>query len=176
MNLNVLLVEDDPHDLETYCRDFPEVFRTSDIDATIHPTGSFKDALRLIGSSHIRYDLILSDTFRGDQKNRDAAVVTMVENYRAGRFCPLIVFSASAKPDALTIGAFVAWADKSARGEIESVIGKMLATGVPQLARSLHDELDRTAGGFLWDFLEKNWVRLWPEGNPDAKVVERLVR
>ncbi|MBK8476279.1 MAG: hypothetical protein IPL39_08150 [Opitutaceae bacterium] len=52
----------------------------------------------------------------------------------------------------------------------------MLATGIPQLARSLHDELDRTAGGFLWEFLEKNWVRLWPDGVADAKVVERLVR
>ena len=176
MNLNVLLVEDDPHDLKTYCRDFPDVFRECGVDAIIHPVGNFDNALRLIKSTHIRYDLILSDTFRGDQRNRDAAVIAMVESYRAGRFCPLIVFSASAKPDALVVGAFVAWADKSAGGEIESAIRKMLGTGIPQLARTLHDELDQTAGGFLWDFLEKNWPQLWPDGVADVRVVERLVR
>src|SRR4051812_6478726 len=130
MKLNVLLVDDDPGDLLTYLRDFPEVFRSCGVDATFYPTESFDEALRQVESSHIRYDLILSDTFRGDQKNRDAAVIAMVQRYRAGRFCPLVVFSASGRPDALVIGAFVAWADKSARGEIESTIRKILATGI----------------------------------------------
>ena len=176
INLNVLLVEDDPHDLETYVRDFPSVFEECGISPTIHPQGNFEAALALVRATHIRFDLILSDTFRGDQKNRDAAVVAMVENYRAGRFCPLIVFSASAKPESLDTGAFVSWADKSVAGEIEAAIKKMIETGIPQLARSLHDELDRTAGGFLWEFLEKNWSHLWPDGMVDPKVVERLVR
>ncbi len=176
MNLNVLLVEDSPIDLKAYCRDFPPVFEQCGINATIHTADNFEEAYRLIKSTHIRYDLILSDTFRGDQSKRDAAVIEMVENYRKGRFCPLIVFSASAKPDALNIGVFVAWADKSVNGGIELAIKNMLATGIPQLARKLHDELDGSAGGFLWDFLEKNWAQLWPDGNPDAKVVERLVR
>ncbi|MBK8476278.1 MAG: hypothetical protein IPL39_08145 [Opitutaceae bacterium] len=88
MKLNVLLVEDNPHDLDTYMRDFPAVFNEAGVDAIIHPTGNFGDALRLIESTHIRYDLILSDTFRGHLKDRDAAVLGMVQNYRAGRFCP----------------------------------------------------------------------------------------
>lgn len=176
MNLNVLLVEDTPADLKAYCRDFPPVFEQCGITATIYTADNFEEAYRLIKSTHIRYDLILSDTFRGDQRNRDAAVIGMVENYRSGRFCPLIVFSASAKPDALNVGVFVAWADKSVSGDIESAIKKILATGIPQLARKLHDELDKVAGGFLWEFLEKNWAQLWPGGSPEAMVVERLVR
>jgi hypothetical protein len=176
MNLNVLLVEDALQDLKAYCRDFPSVFQGSGINVTLHPVDNFDQALNLVKATHIRYDLILSDTYRGEQKNRDAAVIEMVENYRKGRFCPLIVFSASAKPDALVLGAFVSWADKSVNGDIESAIKKMLATGIPQLARSLHDELDQSAGGFLWKFLEVNWDKLWPGGTPDVAVLERLVR
>ncbi len=176
MNLNVLLVEDTPQDLKAYVRDFPGVFKGCEINVAIHSVDSFDKALELVKATHIRYDLILSDTYRGEQKNRDAAVIEMVENYRKGRFCPLIVFSASAKPDALVLGAFVAWADKSVNGDIESAIKKMLATGIPQLARRLHDELDQSAGGFLWKFLEVNWGKLWPGGTPDVAVLERLVR
>lgn len=176
MKLNVLLVEDTPEDLKAYCRDFPQVFKECGIDVTIHPVEDFGKAYELIGATHIRYDLILSDTYRGEQKNRDAAVIDMVENYRKGRFCPLIVFSASAKPDALNVGVFVAWADKSVNGDIESAIKKVLLTGIPQLARKLHDELDKVAGGFLWEFLEKNWTQLWLSGSPEAMIVERLVR
>lgn len=176
MELNILLVEDDAGDMKSYRRDFPAVFQASDIQAKIHPAKTFSMAHRLIGQSHVRFDLVLSDTFRGDRRNRDAAVIEMVRKYREGRFCPLIVFSASAKPDNLQIGAFVKWADKSVHGDIESAIKKMLATGIPQLARRLHDELDQTAGGFLWQFLEANWDKLWPNGNPDAAVLERLVR
>jgi hypothetical protein len=176
MNLNILLVEDDPGDMKSYCRDFPDVFEASGIQATIHPAKTFSMAYKLIEQSHIRFDLILSDTFRGNRRNRDAAVIAMVNKYRGGRFCPLIVFSASAKPDNLEIGAFVMWADKSVKAGIESAIKKMVATGIPQLARRLHDELDRTAGGFLWQFLEVNWDKLWPDGKPDVNVLERLVR
>jgi hypothetical protein len=176
MNLNVLLVEDDSGDLKSYRRDFPDVFKAAGIEATIHPAKTFAMAYKLIDQSHVRFDLILSDTFRGNRRNRDAAVIAMVNKYRGGRFCPLIVFSASAKPDNLEVGAFVMWADKSVKGDIESAIKKMLATGIPQLARRLHDELDQTAGGFLWQFLEINWDKLWPGGTPDVAVLERLVR
>lgn len=176
MILNILLVEDDPGDMKSYLRDFPEVFTAAGIQAKLHPAPTFALAHEMIEQSHIRFDLILSDTFRGNLQNRDAAVITMVNRYRGGRFCPLVVFSASARPDNLEIGAFVMWADKSVPGEIESAIKKMLATGIPQLARRLHDELDQTAGGFLWQFLEVNWNKLWPDGNPDKSVLDRLVR
>ena len=42
--------------------------------------------------------------------------------------------------------------NKTEAGNIELTIRQMLDTGIPQLARTIHDEIDRTAGGFLWDF------------------------
>jgi CheY-like chemotaxis protein len=176
MKLNILLVEDEPADMKAYIRDFPSEFAAAGIQATLHPAKTFQEAYELIDSSHIRYDLILSDTYRGEQKDRDAAVIAMVNKYRGGRFCPLIVFSASARPDGLEVGAFVIWADKSVNGDIEAAIRKMLSTGIPQLARSLHDELDKMGGGFLWTFLEANWEKLWHGKPPDTNVLERLVR
>src|SRR5262249_44643247 len=142
--------------MESYLRDFPAVLEAAGVEVQFEPVDQFEKAYQLIGSGHIRFDLILSDTFRGEQKNLDAAVVEMVRTYRQGRFCPLVVFSASARPAELDVGAFVVWADKTVAGNIEAAIGQVLATGVPQLARALHDELDKTAGGFLWDFLESN--------------------
>ena len=149
MNLNVLLVEDEARDRDSYLRDFPAVFMAAGVTANFHTAETFEQAYRIIDTSYIRFDLILSDTYRGQLKDRDAAVVNMVNKYRGGRFCPLVVFSA---------------------------IQKVLATGIPQLARSLHDELDQSASGFLWKFLETNWDSLWPDGNPDRGVIERLVR
>lgn len=176
MHLNVLLVDDDARDLESYLRDFPAIFKANGIDVTLHTASTFPQAIDLIKSTHIRYDLILSDTFSGDIKDKNAAVISMVQNYRTGRFCPLVVFSASAKPEELETGIFVAWADKAQPKDIETAISIMLKTGVPQLARQLHDELDRAAGSFLWEFLESNWERLWSGGSPDKGVLERLVR
>jgi hypothetical protein len=176
MDLNVLLVEDEESDMKSYVRDFPALFQASSVTAKFHCAETFEKAYELIDLPHVRFDLILSDTFRGNQKNRDAAVIEMVNKYRKGRFCPLVVFSASAKPDNLKLGAFVIWADKAVVGDIESAIARVLATGIPQLARRLHDELDRTAGGFLWTFLEEHWDRLWATASSDPKVIERLIR
>lgn len=176
MEIDILLVEDNPQDMQSYLRDFPAVFKASNVAATIHTAETFEKAMEYIKSAHVRFDLIVSDTYRGHQRDRDAAVISMVKEYRCGRFCPLIVFSARARPDDLEVGAFVVWADKAVKGDIESAIERVLAVGVPQLSRRLHDELDRAAGGFLWEFLEKNWDRLWPGGIPDVKVLERLVR
>jgi hypothetical protein len=176
MDLNVLLVEDDPSDMKAFVRDLPEVFTSVGITAKLLTAETFEKAFGLIDSSEIRFDLIISDTFRGQLRDRDAAVIQMVNKYRGKRFCPLVVFSASAKPADLELGAFVVWADKAVHGDIASAITKVLATGIPQLARKLHDELDVTAGGFLWSFLETNWDKLWQGQKPDISVVERLVR
>ena len=176
MDLNVLLVEDDPDDLRAFVRDLPEVFVECGVTPILRTAETFEKAFKLIDSPEMRFDLIISDTFRGQQKDRDAAVIRMVNRYRGKKFCPLVVFSASARPADLEVGAFVIWADKAVNGEITSAIKKVLETGIPQLARKLHDELDMMAGGFLWSFLEKNWDRLWINGEPDVNVLERLVR
>src|SRR5262249_37635272 len=140
MNLQVLVVEDEVADMKALLRDLPPVFQKAGVDATLHPATTFEEATALIADPHRRYDLILSDTYRGEQKKGDAAVLDMVATYRAGRFCPLVVFSASARPDALRIGAFVMWADKTEPQGIEKTVARMLTTGIPQAARQLHDE------------------------------------
>ena len=176
MNLQVLVVEDETADLKALLRDLPPVFYKAGVDVTLHPAGTFEEAAALIADPHRRYDLILSDTYRGEQKKGDAAVLEMVATYRAGRFCPLVVFSASARPDALRIGAFVMWADKTEQQGIEKTVARMLATGIPQTARQLHDELDRLAGSYLWEFVEKNWDRLEQGGHVEPEVLSRLIR
>ena len=60
----------------------------------------------------------------------------------------------------------------------EDIVGKMeelIATGIPEIARKLHDELDCAAGSYLWGFLEDNWGALQDNlSAPD--ILERLVR
>jgi|SRR5579862_2068923 len=174
--LQVLLVEDEQRDREAYMRDLPLVFKSAGVPAQIHPVSDFDEAKRLASDPSRRYDLILSDTYRGDQQRGDAAVIDLVNGYRGTRFCPLIVFSASSKPDALEISPFVAWADKASSGGIETAIRAMLKTGVPQAARALHDELDRLAGSYLWAFLERNWGKLESGGHVEPAALARLVR
>jgi len=176
MDLQVLLVEDDPDDMRSFLRDFPSLFAELGIDAKLHAVDSFEEANRLIDDRSRRFDLILSDTYRGEQKKGDAAVIDMVNRYRGSRFCPLVVFSASAKPDELMLGAFVVWAEKAESGGIEKAIKHMLLTGIPQAARQLHDELDRLAGSYLWEFLEKRWKQLEEGGHIQSDILSRLIR
>jgi hypothetical protein len=100
----------------------------------------------------------------------------MIDKYRAGRFCPLVVFSASPRPPELTHHAFVMWADKADLGGIDKAIGRMLDTGVPQIARTLHDELDKLAGTYLWGFLDNNWDRLMAGRHVEGDSLVRLIR
>jgi hypothetical protein len=176
MKLQVLLVEDDMGDMNAYRRDFPPVFREFGHDVDFHPAETFEKAAEMVDDRSRRFDLILSDTYRGAHARHDAAVLDMVDKYRGSRFCPLVVFSASARPVELTTGAFVVWADKTETQGIENAIRRMLKTGVPQIARLLHDELDRLAGSYLWEFLENNWSRLEQGGHAEELVLARLIR
>ena len=176
MNLQVLLVEDDPADLATYTRDLPDVFTRAGLEVTIHPASSFEEANRLVADPSRRFDLIVSDTFRGPHARGDAAVIEMVNLFRRGRFCPIVVFSASAQPASLKLGAFVVWADKTPRGGIEDAVDQILRTGIPQEARSLHDELDKFAGSYLWEFLEDRWGAIQASGYATPQSLRRIVR
>lgn len=176
MELNVLLVEDDPKDLEQYTRDLPDVFKANGIDVTIDAMSKFEDAYEAIKNPHIRYDLVISDTYRGDHKNRDAAVMDMIAEYRKGKFCPIIVYSSGTCPAELESTVFVHWVGKIDFKEITDAINEILELGIPQLAKNLHDELDNAAGNYLWTFLEDNWQRLTSESKIDLKSLERLIR
>lgn len=176
MRLQVLLVDDEPADLQTFVRDFPVVFEEAGISVDIHPVGSFDEAFKLSLDPSRRFDLILSDTYAGKQSMHDAAVIELVNSYRGVRFCPIVVFSASSKPEGLELGDFVVWSDKSKAGEIENAIRDMLETGVPQAARGLHDDLDQLAGNYLWSFLDKNWDELKQGGHVEPEALGRMIR
>ncbi len=76
----------------------------------------------------------------------------------------------------LTETAFVVWADKSTSNDIERAICQLLDTNIPQLARKLHDELERVAGSYLWGFLEEKWEQLNTPSSLDIAVLERMIR
>src|ERR1700722_15904815 len=97
MELQVLLVEDEPTDLKAFERDLPEVFKQNHVDVHMHSSGSFAEASQLASDPLRRYDLIVSDTYRGPTQNGDADVLEMVNNYRGKRFCPLVVYSSGVK-------------------------------------------------------------------------------
>ncbi len=175
-NLQVLLVDDDAGDLESYARDLAPIFVECGLEATIHKSGTFEEALASARDPHRRFDLILSDTYRGEPAKGDAAVVAMVAEYRAGKFTPVVVFSSGTKPETLEVGPFVLWADKAEVSGIENAVRKILKTGVPQAARNLYDEMDRLAGSYLWEFLEKNWAKLEIGGHVKPDAIARLIR
>lgn len=176
VKLDVLLVEDNSDDLQSFLRDLPKVFDACGASVTFHAAETFERATELVDDGSRRFDMILSDTYRGDHKDHDAAVLAMVKKYRAGRFCPLVVFSASAMPEGLDSSPFVAWADKTETNGIEGAIRKMLMTGVSQAARSLHDELDGLGGRYLWRFLNERWGQLVAGGHVEAATLMRIIR
>jgi len=79
MNLQVLLVEDEPSDMTAYRRDFPPVFQEFNIQVSLHPAATFEDATPLVEDRSRRFDLVLSDAYRGAQSKGDAAVMDMVK-------------------------------------------------------------------------------------------------
>lgn len=177
MNLQVLVVEDEPSDLDQYLADLPRAFEALDIHATLHGCNDFDKAIELVSDPSRRFDLVVSDTYRGDASDGDVGVIDIVNSYRGEgeRFCPVVVYSSGVKPDSLRESDFVRWADKAEPRGIETAIAHILSTGVPQIARKLHDELDRSAGSFLWGFLEETWSTLSAD-TMSPEILERIVR
>lgn len=178
MELSVLLVEDNLDEMKQFSRDFPDVFKAKGVDARIDEKTTFEDAYKAIQSPHSRYDLIITDTYRGNAKTSHDAdgVMKMIAEYKKGRFAPMVVYSSGVKPDALQASAFVNWADKATPNDIERAINETLDIGLPQIARNLHDDVDLAAGSFLWDFLDKNWEKLKLDSGVPKEQLERIVR
>ncbi|HZC23189.1 MAG TPA: hypothetical protein VE866_07605, partial [Candidatus Binatia bacterium] len=176
MVLQVLLVEDEANDLKGISKELQTIFEQNKTDVTLHGCGDFGTALDLTSDPLRRYDLIVSDTYRGPTKNGDAEVLKMVKAYRGAKFCPLVVYSSGVKPTELAESPFVVWADKGKAGDIIRAVTQVLTTGVPQIARKLHEELENSAASFLWPFLEKNWEAISNAGKSDPGLLERLIR
>lgn len=175
MTLQVLLVEDDEGDLNQYLKDLPTVFDRHNIPATLHGCKDFEEAFSVVADPSRRFDLVISDTYRGDIRKGDAAAIDLVRRYRQVRFCPLVIISSGSKPEGLVESDFVLWAQKAKPNGIELAIESILQTGVPQISRKLHEELDRSAGSFLWNFMESRWGELRKE-KLSQSLLERIIR
>jgi CheY-like chemotaxis protein len=176
--LNVLLVDDDPESLELLRQSLSDEIG----GATIRwePCGSFEEGLEWIAQR--RFDIVASDIYR-DRDGLPKEPVTgdpqgggILARIREQRFSPVLLFTDGVFPPDYVEGPFVKLADKSAgNSAIEEKIGALIATGVPDLAHRLHDELDSAGGSYLWEFLEEHWDEMEASGLTKPAVLDRLV-
>ncbi len=175
--LEILVVDDDRENLTQLKQLLPDHIDGHGIFWDF--TDDFDDALTRL--KHRRYDVLVTDIYRDrDSPNKnveegDIRARDLVEQIRNHRFCPVVLFTDGQVPDNLTSDPFVSSADKGTPDLIEQLsarIIEMLATGVPLIARRLHDEIDRFGGSYLWGFLTDNWQML--QGNEAA--LERIIR
>ena len=179
VTLYILLVEDDPENLQLLIDTLPTTFKGYNL--VWEPCDDFDEAVKLVESR--RFDLVVTDIYR-DRKDRkkgididDEKARDIITHIRNRRFCPVLVFTDGSAPHTIEEGPFVKRADKSVgNDDILAKLDELLVTDVPKLARILHEELDRATGSYLWEFLEKNWQRLNGEGTIVGEVLERMVR
>lgn len=174
--LQVLLVEDNHEDMAQFLEYFPLLFSDRGLEIEIDNCESFEEAELRTQSRRYRYDLVISDTYRGNIENHEVGVLGLIESYKRSRFCPLIICSSGRKPPEVKEGPFLRWADKADNKEIQAAIEFVLSTGIPQLARRINDELNGYSGAFLWDFLESQWQALNDPEKLDQSVLERMIR
>jgi|AMFO01.1.fsa_nt_gi Response regulator of citrate/malate metabolism len=181
ITLHVLLVEDEEASLQQLLQILPDSIPGYRLECD--PCDKFEKALKRVELQ--RYDLIVTDIYRdrpekGDKGKHpeDAKAMDIVNAIRKTRFCPIVVFSSASPPESLTFGPFIKYADKGdpTGKDIVNKLKEILSTGIPYIAKKLHDELDRASGSYLWDFLEENWDRLRENGLAESSVLERLVR
>jgi CheY-like chemotaxis protein len=176
--LNVLLVEDDPESLNLLIQTLPTTIENETI--RWEACGSFEEALELI--AYRRFDIVVADIYR-DRKSRakepangDPQGGGILARIRERRFCPVLLFTSGVFPPDYIEGPFVKLADKSAGDdEIIQKLRELIQTGVPGLAHQLHEELDRTAGSYLWKFLDEKWNDLKSSGLTDLTVLDHLI-
>jgi|SRR5579859_904318 len=145
--------------------------------------GAFDEALLLL--KRRRFDILVSDIYRSrdrGQKNiatGDARARELVDEVRASRFCPIVLFTDGQLPDDLVHRPFVWSADKGQPNFTEDLSARIvdaISTGLPEVARRLHDELDRYAGSYVWRFLAERWDTLRGDHKLDTATLERIIR
>lgn len=179
--LHILLMDDDQDVLEQLQALLPTELQGYKL--LWEPCDDFDKAFNLISSR--RYDLVVTDIYRdqkehGKPKNLEpgnAKGLFNVEAIRQKRFCPVLAFSDGSMPLGFIEGPFTKFADKSSGNkDIIAKLVSLLDTGIPQIAKRLHDELDGIGAEYLWTFLEKNWDHLKSNGLANPIVAERLIR
>lgn len=174
--LNVLLVDDDEESLKLLEESLPETIEGKTI--RWEPCGAFDDAFQRIAER--RFDVVVTDIYRDRQKKEpvtgDPQGKTVLQEIRDRRFCPVLLFTDGTFPEEPKEGPFVKLADKSPGNEqIVEKLGELIQTGIPELAHSLHDELDSASGSYLWEFLDTNWAALESSGLTQPDVLDRLI-
>jgi len=179
ITLHILLVEDDEENLKLLMESLPSELENYHFQW--EDCADFEDAITRVATR--RYDLVVTDIYRDRRDRRkgidpeDDRAKDIVAQIRSARFCPVVAFTDGSFPPSLQEGPFVKLADKSkGNDQIIEKMRELLATGIPEIARRLHDELDRASGSYLWDFLEGNWEHLHENGLAEPSVLERLVR
>lgn len=182
VELNVLLVEDDPENLKLLGESLPTDL--SGCHLHYDKCDSLEEAPRRLRWQ--RYDLVVTDVYkdRPDHKGKtdeaDALGHDIVAEIRQHRFCPIVAFTDGSFPLSLSEqqGAFLKLVDKSVGDrDICQAMEEILSTGIPQIARRLHDELDQAAGPrFLWQFVDSNWDELQEKRQNSPATLERLIR
>ena len=168
-------MDDEPEVLKQLVETLPT--QLDGFDLVWDPCGTFEEGLARLESR--RYDVVVTDmAFRTKPgAPPDLRGMKTIEQIRGKRFCPIVAYSSRTKPEGLFEGVFLRFADK-ARGndDIIAKLREVLASGVPAIARRLHDELDGVGGHYLWEFLTKRWNDLKQIGSTTPEALERLLR
>lgn len=177
--LHVLLVDDDQESLNLLATSLPS--EVANHTVTWEACNDFDDAIQRVQVR--RYDVVVTDVYR-DRTSETKTPVTgdpragdIVASIRGHRFSPILLFTDGTFPLEYEEGPFLKLADKSRGNDaIVEKLSELLETGIPELARRLHDDLDRTSGSYVWGFLEDNWRSLEQDGLTSLPVLERLLR
>ncbi len=179
--LNILVVDDDPEVITGLQKTLPHKINEYNILWEFEKTLSHEVIIDLMKVR--RFDLIVLDIYR-DRSDKikklpedRKASGKIIQSIRLTRFCPIVVYSDGTLPEEIKLSAFIQYADKAAGNDrLVEKIKNIIMTGVPEMARKLHDELDRSSGSYLWNFLEENWSHLQKEEKINKQVLERLIR
>jgi CheY-like chemotaxis protein len=178
---DILVVDDDPEVIEQLKELLPD---SIGVNAVVWEyCYGFDDALALL--KRRRFDVLVSDIYHGrdrGQKNiaqGDARARELVDEIRARRFCPIVLFTDGQLPADLVQRPFVWSADKGTpnfHDRLSERIAEGIATGLPEIAKRLHDELDRYTGSYVWRFLAARWEDLKTKHALDTATLERIIR
>lgn len=167
-----LIIDDDQDDLNYLEELLPK--KAADCEVEWEPCLGFEKAERLLKYKH--YDIIVLDLLVGDPADGNARGLGTLSRVKELQFCPVVSVSVGDKPEGLTVTPFVSFSPKKDQAQINKAVEKFIKTGIPPIARKLHQELFGTSSQFLWEFLEKDWEKLVESENAEPAVLERLIR
>jgi hypothetical protein len=181
MSKNILevLFIDDSESVITQMKDFlARNFAGREIEWTF--CSQFEQAISLI--NYRRFDIVVTDIYRdrpGKKKSieeGDIQAGEIIKLIRQKRFCPIVLYSDGKVPPDLLDDPFVTHVDKGGVPEdLELAVKGHIATGLPDIIRNLHDEIDRGTGSYIWDYLSKNWKDHFSNSKMDVAKLRTVI-